>query len=93
MKRFMIAAIFCVVSSTTIHAQDNFLSVLRKNQVVQLKEVDGRFVINIINGMRVGHKVIEVGDDYILIEEPSGYIETRIPVYSIKSIVRIKANS
>ena len=92
MKRFMIAAIFCVVFSTTIHAQD-FLSVLKKNQVVQLKETDGRFVINIINGMRVGHKVIEVGDDYILIEEPSGYIETRIPVYSIKSIVRIKANS
>ncbi len=65
----------------------SFLSVLKEGQGVVLKESAGRYEFTLMEG---GHKVIEVGPDYVLIEDLAGVTETRIPVYSIKSITRIK---
>ena len=66
-----------------------FLSVLKEGQAVVVKEVSGRYEITLMEG---GHKVIEVGPDYVVVEDLAGVIDTRIPVYSIKSITRIKVN-
>ena len=64
-----------------------FLSVLKEGQAVVLKEAAGRFEITLMEG---GHKVIEVGPDYVVVEDIAGVTETRIPIFSIKSIARIK---
>lgn len=37
-----------------------------------------------------GHKVVEVGTDYVVIEDFAGITERRIPLYSISSIVKVK---
>jgi hypothetical protein len=60
---------------------------LKEGQGVVLKEAAGRYEITLMEG---GHKVIEVGPDYVVVEDIAGVTETRIPAYSIKSITRIK---
>jgi hypothetical protein len=55
-----------------------------------VKEVAGRFEITLMKDVKLGQHVIEVGADYLVIEDIAGVTETRIHVTSIKSIVRLK---
>jgi hypothetical protein len=96
MTRSFFAVVFCAtlaitclspVASGQEKARKGFLSVLKDGQGVVLKESAGRYEITLMEG---GHKVIEVGPDYVVVEDLAGVTETRIPVYSIKSITRIK---
>lgn len=70
-----------------------FLSALKKGQNVMLKEAAGRFEIGMFDEEiePLSHKVIEVGTDFLTIEDITGVTETRLPIYSIKSIVRLKS--
>jgi len=90
LSAFVLAASF----TTTGHGQDKprkgFFSVLKEGQSVSVKDVGGRFDITLIRDVKLGQKVIEVGNDYIVVEDVAGVTETRIPVYSIRSIVRLK---
>ena len=87
---------FLVLASVpaTGHGQEKgrktFLSVLKEGQSVSVKEVAGRYEITVMKDVKLGQKVIEVGSDYLVVEDVAGITETRIPVYSIKSIVRLK---
>ena len=78
----------------TGHGQEKgrktFLSVLKEGQSVVVKEVAGRYEITLLKDVKLGRRVIEVGSDYVVVEDVAGVIETRIPVYSIKSIVKLK---
>jgi hypothetical protein len=65
----------------------SFLSVLKEGQGIVLKESAGRYEFTLMEG---GHKIIEVGPDFVVVEDLPGVTETRIPVFSIKSIARIK---
>ncbi|MSR30692.1 MAG: hypothetical protein EXR99_04220 [Gemmataceae bacterium] len=64
-----------------------FLSVLKEGQKVVLRESAGQYEITLIEG---GSKVIEVGQDFVVIGDLVGARETRIPIYSLKNIIRIK---
>lgn len=79
---------------TTSHGQDKprkgFLAVLKEGQTVMLKENAGKFEITLMKNFPVGHKIIEVGADYVVVEDAAGVSETRIPVTSIKAIVKLK---
>ena len=68
-----------------------FLAVLNEGQAVTVKEVAGRYEITLMDNMPalLGHKVIEVGSDYVVVEDIAGVTQTRISVYSIKAIVRL----
>lgn len=70
-----------------------FLSALKPKQSVLIKEVAGRFTVSTMDDLHesLTHKVIEVGSDYIAVEDIAGFQQTRIPVYSISSVVRIKS--
>ena len=84
---FVIA--FGLVTATT-SGQDKpkktFFSGIKEGQTISVREVGGRYEIIVMKRMPVVHKVLEVGIDYILVEDPASVTETRIPVYSIKSI-------
>lgn len=95
-KRTMVV-IFCAIAmATTAHGQEkarrNFLSALKEGQTVTLKETGGRFEIMLGDEMfgARGHKVVEVGVDYVVIEDFAAVTERRIPTYSISSIVKVK---
>jgi len=96
MPRFIFAVLFFATlalaclspeASGQDKARKGFLSMLKEGQGVMLKESAGRYEITLIEG---GHTIIEVGPDYVLLEDLAGVTETRIPVFSIKSITRFK---
>ena len=91
---FLSAFLALALVPATGHGQEKgrktFLSVLKEGQSVSVKEVGGRFEITLMKGVKLGHTVIEVGADYVVVEDAAGVTETRIPVYSIKSIVKLK---
>ena len=91
----LVAAIAMSIVSASGQApdkQDGFLSILKKDQPVVLKEIAGRFEITLMEAVPgpLTHKVIEVETDYLVIEDIAEAIKTRIPVYSIKSVASIK---
>ena len=98
MPRSIIAVLLCATLALSClspeangqeKARKGFLSVLKEGQAIVVKEVAGRYEITLMEG---GHKVIEVGPDYVVVEDIAGVTETRISVYSIKCITRIKVN-
>lgn len=100
MKRPVVAlllASFIVLGTITLSSQSperprqGFLSVLKVGQSVNVKEVAERFEVTFDDALTdLGHKITEIGPDFVTIEDLGGLIETRIPVYSIKAIVRMK---
>ena len=71
-------------------AGGGFWGTLRPGQPIQVKEAAGRFEIIQLQGLQLGHKVIEVGNDCLVVEDIGGFTETRIPLTSIKSLVKVK---
>lgn len=67
---------------------------LRVGQAIAVKEAGGRFELTYYEDVPlgpVGPRIAELGPDYVVIDDGVGVSETRIPVYSIKAIVRFKA--
>ena len=98
MNRIVIILLLVVVAATgtfNVTAQApaekhrTFLSALKEGQVVSVKEVAGKYEITVMKNAPVGSKVIEVGTDYVVLEDPAGVMETRVHVTSIKSIIRL----
>ena len=99
MRKILIAILLCTVLcaatiSTSSLGQDkrskSFLSNFQVGQIVLLSEPGGRYEFRIIKGLEVGHKVLEVGTDYVLLEDAGGVTEMMIPVTSIRSVVRLR---
>lgn len=90
LSAFLAVASFTSTSHGQEKARKGFLSVLKEGQSVSVKEVAGRFEITLIKDVKLGQHVIEVGADYLVIEDIAGVTETRIHVTSIKSITRLK---
>ena len=64
---------------------------LKAAQSVTVKENGGRYEVTVMDEVRLGHRITEVGADYLVVEDVAGVTETRIPIYSIKAIVRLKS--
>jgi len=81
-----------VMAQAPAEKQPTFLSALKEGQPVSLKEVSGRYEITTVEGVAAvqGHKVVEIGNDYIVVQDIAGVTESRIPVYSVKAIIRLK---
>lgn len=100
MNRIVIMLLLLVAASGafTVTAQApavknrTFLSALKQGQHVSLKQDAGRFEITTVEGVASvqGHKVIEIGAEYVVIQDVAGVTESRIPLWSIKAITRLK---
>jgi hypothetical protein len=68
------------------------LAVLHIGQSVTLKETPAGYEISVFqNGPDLlGHKVVEVGGDFVVVQDVSGVNEVRIPIYAVKAIVTLK---
>lgn len=94
LRSTLVLALLLLVIPATSNGQDKpkktFLSALKEGQVVTVKEVGGRYELTVMKNAPVGSKVLEIGTDYVVLEDPAGVMETRIHVTSIKSIIRLK---
>ena len=94
MRFLAVAAALLLTIPATSHGQEKprkgFLAVLKEGQTVVLKESAGKYEITLMKNIPLGHKVIGVGSDYVVVEDAAGVTETRIPVTSIKAIIKLK---
>lgn len=90
----LVLALLFLLTPATNYGQDkpkeNFLSALKEGAIVSVKEVAGKYELTVMKNPPVGSKVVEVGTDYVVLEDPAGLTETRFHVTSIKSIIRLK---
>ena len=84
----LLAGVLFVASGQAPGKQHGVLSVLHAGQPVNLADADGGYKLNLFeDGPGVlGHKVVEVGSDFVVVEDIAGIQQLRIPVYSIKSV-------
>src|SRR4051794_11551957 len=61
---------------------------LKVGQPVAIKDVGAVYEISVIGGEPTGTEVVEVGADYLVLKDVAE-VETRIPLTSIKAVVRI----
>jgi hypothetical protein len=68
------------------------LAGLKPGMPVALRESGGRFEISVFDGLPgpLGHALIAVGDDYIVVRHIAGVAETWIPVTSIACVKTVK---
>ena len=84
----LLAGLLFVASGQVPAKPHGILAVLHVGQPVNLADADGGYKLNLFkNGPEVlGHKVVEVGSDFVVVEDIAGVQQLRIPAYSIKSI-------
>jgi hypothetical protein len=89
---FLAIAVVAVASGQAPAKDRGLLSVLHAGQAIALKDAGAGYEIQLlVNGPEpLGHKVIEVLGDCVVVEDLAGVSQTRIPIYSIKSIVVTK---
>jgi hypothetical protein len=65
------------------------LAGLKVGQPVTLKDLGSVYEVRVMDDkLRTGEEVAEVGVDYLAVKSEAG-IETRIPVTSIKAVIRV----
>lgn len=80
----------CFFAVSSCFAADNWTG-LSVGQKVGVKEVQHVYVITVFKGLDIApYKVVQVGADYIVLEDALGLNELRIPIYAIKSITTTK---
>lgn len=95
MSKPLIAILFITVAFTLgadeINKPNGVFSSLKIGQSVTLKDEDTGITISFFEEeLPTAHKVIEIGDDFIVVRDIANVTETTIPVYSIKRIVKIR---
>lgn len=66
-------------------------SELKVGQQVGLKDLGVAYQISVLDDTTPqSHKVIEIEDDFVVLEDVVGITQTTIPVTSVKSVVRLK---
>ena len=102
MKRYFFVASLAIVSAlalTLIAAQpenkeppSGFFGYLKKGQAVGLKDLGPAYEITVFsNGQApLGYEVVEVGRDFLVLQDITGIQEVRIPIYAVKSITTLK---
>ncbi len=84
----LLAGVLFVASGQAPAKTHGVFSVLHAGQPVNLADTDGGYKLNLFQGGPevLGHKVVEVGADFVVVEDIAGIQQLRIPVYSIKSV-------
>jgi hypothetical protein len=81
-------------SQPTPAARRTIFSTLKVGQAVTLKDKGGLYEIGTVDDAeRLTHKVVEIGDDYIAVQDEVGVTDTRIPLTAVRAVVSVKIKS
>ena len=88
----LVLGVLTIMAQTPADRHRPFLAVLKAGQSVSMKDVSGKYEISTVEGVAAvqGHKVVEIGSDFVVVQDIFGVTESRIPVHSIKAIIRLK---
>jgi hypothetical protein len=84
----LVVAALGMASGQAAAERRGLLDVLQPRMAVSLRETAGRFEIGVLEGIAapLGHEVLDVGSDYVVIGDISGMTRRSIPVLSISCI-------
>ena len=87
----MLPIVAILLSGWAAPAKRTTFSDLKVGDNVGLKDLGERYQISVLDkGILQSHKIIEVGDDFIVLEDVAEVTRITIPVYAVKSVVRLK---
>ena len=84
----VIAVVLLTIGAADVPKKTVF-SGLKVGQQVGLKDHGTAFEISVIDDVPQSHKIIEIGEDFVVLEDVTEVTQTTIPVYSLKAIVRL----
>ena len=91
--RLILASVASIVLAVAVAAapkaepKKGLFAPLEVGHQVGLKEGAGGYTISVMPGIPLGQKVVEVGTDYVVLEDPTGTTQTRIPVTAVRAVV------
>lgn len=86
----LIAVVVLAIGATDLPKRTVFAD-MEVGQPVGLKDHGATYEISVLDGnVPQSHKVVEIGNDFIVLEDITEVTQTTIPVYSVRSIVRFK---
>jgi hypothetical protein len=85
---FLLGIVVTVASGQAPARERSVLSVLHTGQPITLKASESGYEINLLqNGPEMlGHKVVEVARDFVVVEDITGITAIHIPIYSVRSV-------
>jgi hypothetical protein len=88
----LLGIVVAVASGQALAKERGVLSVLHVGQPITLKASESGYEINMLqNGPEVlGHKVVEVGHNFVVVEDITGITAIHIPIYSVRSVTVTK---
>lgn len=71
-------------------ARRSIFTPLKAGQSVTLKERAGLYEVGTTDEAGpLTHKVVEVGDDFLVVRDEAGSVESRIPVTAVRAVVHV----
>lgn len=72
---------------------NGIFAAIRVGQSVSLKDEGRAYTITVFEPeIQQSHKIVEIGDNFIVVRDIAEVSETTVPVYSLKAIVKVRTN-
>ncbi len=89
----IVALVAAAIGADEAKKPKGVFSALRVGQSVSLKDEGSAFSITFFDPeLLQSHKVIEVGNDYVVLRDIARISDTMIPIYSVKGVVKVRTN-
>jgi hypothetical protein len=86
-----VLVMFSVGASPQKPQPQGVLAPLKVGQPVALQDQGGSYEIRLTDvDVPMGHIVVDVGQDYVVLKDVAEVSETRIPIFAIKAVVLVK---
>jgi hypothetical protein len=89
----IVALVAAAIGADESRKPKGVFSALKVGQAVSLKDEGSAFTITFFEPeLQQSHKVVEIGDNFIVLRDIAGISDTMVPIYSVKAIVKVRTN-
>jgi hypothetical protein len=87
-SRRFIVPVEIEIKATTV---DSVFSMLKVGQTVSLKGEGAAYILSFIEPeVPLGHTVVEIGENYVVVRDITGVMDVVVPVYSVKAVEKVR---
>ena len=88
---FVLVAVATAVEAQDAKKRKGVFSMLKVGQAVSLKDEESAYSISYIEPeVPLSHTVVEIGQDYVVVRDIAGVKDVVVPVYSLKSMEKVR---
>ena len=87
----VVVAVATALGAQNAKKPQGVFSMLKVGQSVNLKDHGSAYSLSFIEPeVPLGHTVVEVGEDYVVVRDIAGVKDVVVPVYSVKAIEKVR---